>query len=167
MGRERCNPVDHPGERHIPASRADRQRRIARLHYLRAEEHGQDPENTRRLCHEQSPIGKGRTTRSNRRRAILEPDWLDRGPRKHFATVMKSLHIRGLDEAVVEGLKRRARRHRRSLQKEVEVLLTDAAQMVPPEGATSMSMRELLNMVSTGRQDDRWGRDELYGDDGR
>jgi plasmid stability protein len=80
---------------------------------------------------------------------------------------MKSLHIRGLDESVVEGLKRRARRHRRSLQKEVEVLLTDAAQMAPPEGATSTSMRELLHMVSTGRQDDHWGRDEIYGDDGR
>lgn len=91
----------------------------------------------------------------------------DSHPHKHFATNMKSLHIRGLDEAVIEGLKRRARRHRRSLQKEVELVLIDAAQMAPVEGTASASLRDLLHIVSTGQRDDRWGRDEIYGDDGR
>ncbi|MCC5839644.1 MAG: hypothetical protein JJT96_05920 [Opitutales bacterium] len=80
---------------------------------------------------------------------------------------MKALHIRGLDEAVVEGLKRRARRHRRSLQKEVEVVLTEAAQMVPEDTAAPVSLKSLLRTVSTGRSADYWSRDEIYGDDGR
>jgi plasmid stability protein len=47
---------------------------------------------------------------------------------------MKSLHIRNLDEGILLGLKARAERHHRSVQKEVEVLLRDAARMVhiPP-----------------------------------
>jgi plasmid stability protein len=80
---------------------------------------------------------------------------------------MKSLHIRGLDEAVVEGLKRRARRHRRSLQKEVELVLTDAARMAPPEAASVPSMKALLRTVATGKRADRWSREEIYDDAGR
>jgi hypothetical protein len=85
----------------------------------------------------------------------------------HFNTSMKSLHIRNLDDATLEGLKRRARRHRRSLQKEVEKLLSDAAQMVPP-GSVEDSRRILrLNTVSTGHAQSNWNRESIYGDDGR
>jgi plasmid stability protein len=80
---------------------------------------------------------------------------------------MKSLHIRDLDDAVVEGLKRRARRHHRSLQKEVTSLLTDAALMVPPESSPEESPLRRLHVVETGRADSNWSRDELYGDGGR
>ena len=80
---------------------------------------------------------------------------------------MKSLHIRGLEETVVEGLKRRARRHRRSLQKEVEVVLTEAARMVPEDSGAETSLRSLLRTVSTGETRDDWSRDTIYGDDGR
>lgn len=80
---------------------------------------------------------------------------------------MKSIHIRGLEDAVVEGLKRRARRHRRSLQKEVEAVLTDAAQMVPEDSATQISLKSLLKTVSTGRSDNEFSREAIYGDDGR
>jgi len=85
----------------------------------------------------------------------------------HFATAMKSLHIRGLDDAVLEGLKRRARRHRRSLQKEVEAVLADAARMAPEGSEGQVSLKSLLRTVSTGEASDRWSREKIYGDDGR
>jgi len=75
---------------------------------------------------------------------------------------MKSLHIRSLDEEALLGLKRRAARHRRSLQKEVEVLLSDAARMVPKEALGESSPLSGLKMVRTGRKKLGWNREELY-----
>lgn len=82
---------------------------------------------------------------------------------------MKSLHIRNLDEQVLTGLKRRAVRHRRSLQKEIEVLLQDAARMSPPEDGADKEPELKLHTVSTGKKTSQttWSRDEIYGDDGR
>jgi len=80
---------------------------------------------------------------------------------------MKSLHIRNLDEATLEGLKRRARRHRRSLQKEVESLLSDAAVMLPPGGSPDDPPRLKLKTVTTGQSGQDWSRESIYGDDGR
>jgi plasmid stability protein len=82
---------------------------------------------------------------------------------------MKSLHIRNLDEKVLTGLKRRAVRHRRSLQKEIEVLLEDAARMSPPEDSIDDEPELKLHTVSTGKKisQNTWSRDEIYGDDGR
>lgn len=80
---------------------------------------------------------------------------------------MKSLHIRQLDEDVVEGLKRRARRHHRSLQKEVESLLIDAARMVPPDVDSGESVLSGLKTVASGRKKTNWSRGAFYGDDGR
>lgn len=79
---------------------------------------------------------------------------------------MKSLHIRNLDDKVLAGLKRRAVRHRRSLQKEIEVLLEDAARMSPPEEQLEARPKFKLNVVSSG-QSRTWSREDLYGDDGR
>ncbi len=80
---------------------------------------------------------------------------------------MKSIHIRDLDESVIAGLKRRAKRHHRSLQKEVTVLLTDAARMIPPESPLETSPLERLNYVETGEAEFNWSRKDLYDDDGR
>jgi plasmid stability protein len=80
---------------------------------------------------------------------------------------MKSLHIRNLDDATLEGLKRRARRHRRSLQKEVEDLLSDAARMIPPSPVEESRRTLRLNRVSTGHTKSDWTRESIYGDDGR
>ncbi|PXA05287.1 hypothetical protein DDZ13_00020 [Coraliomargarita sinensis] len=80
---------------------------------------------------------------------------------------MKSLHIRNLDDEVLSGLKRRASRHRRSLQKEIEVLLKDAARMSPPEEDPAEIAELKLNTVADGRADITWNRDMIYGDDGR
>lgn len=76
---------------------------------------------------------------------------------------MKSVHIRDLKEETLLGLKRRAARHRRSLQKEMQVLLEEAASMVPPDGKEDF----VLNIVSTGKDESKWSRDEIYLDDGR
>jgi plasmid stability protein len=76
---------------------------------------------------------------------------------------MKSVHIRDLKEETLLGLKRRAARHRRSLQKEMQVLLEEAASMVPPDGKEDF----VLNIVSTGKDESKWSRDEIYSDDGR
>ena len=74
---------------------------------------------------------------------------------------MKSIHIRDLSEETVLGLKQRAARHRRSLQKEVQVLLEEAARMQP--GRTGGLD---LHFARTGNQGG-WTREEIYGDTGR
>lgn len=79
---------------------------------------------------------------------------------------MKSIHIRQVDEKTLEGLKRRARRHRRSLQKEIEVLLEDAARMVPEEEPAE-SLLSGLKTASTGNRETDWSRETIYGDEGR
>jgi plasmid stability protein len=80
---------------------------------------------------------------------------------------MKSLHIRHLNDEVLSALKRRAARHRRSLQKEVEVLLEDAARMSPPEENAIQTPEFHLNTVSSGQSTSTWSREDIYGDDGR
>lgn len=78
---------------------------------------------------------------------------------------MKSLHIRNLDEATLQGLKRRAQRHRRSLQKEVESLLNDAARMLPSSADVDSPGRLRLHTVQTGKTQSDWPRESIYGDD--
>jgi plasmid stability protein len=80
---------------------------------------------------------------------------------------MKSIHIRNLDEEVLHGLKVRAERHHRSVQKEVEVLLRDAAQMVNGDDDSMESPLKNLHIVHSGHKDSTWSRDSIYGDDGR
>lgn len=79
---------------------------------------------------------------------------------------MKSLHIRNLDDDVLLGLKVRAERHHRSVQKEVEVLLRDAAQMIQPREAAPSPLRD-LHLVESKRTLSDWSRESIYGDDGR
>ena len=81
----------------------------------------------------------------------------------HNDTSMKSIHIRDLKEETLQALKRRAARHRRSLQKEMQVLLEDAASMAPPEHKEKLS----LKIVTTGNLKGQWSRNEIYSDDGR
>lgn len=78
---------------------------------------------------------------------------------------MKSLHIRNLEEETLAGLKVRAKRHHRSLQKEVEVLLKDAASMVAH--VEPVPLMDRLHTVKTGETNGTWSREEIYGDDGR
>ena len=59
------------------------------------------------------------------------------------------------------GLKQRAERHRRSLQKEVQVLLEEAARMQPARGGGLK-----LHLANTGNKGS-WTREEIYGEAGR
>ncbi len=77
---------------------------------------------------------------------------------------MKSLHIRDLPEDTLAGLKRRAERHRRSLQKELRLLLEEAARMEPTD--LKEPARLSLRKVKTGAKG-TWRRKEIYGDEGR
>jgi plasmid stability protein len=80
---------------------------------------------------------------------------------------MKSIHIRNLSNATLSGLKRRAALHRRSLQKEVESVLHDAATMLPSDEATVPNAKLRLHSVASGRTDSEWNRESIYSDDGR
>ena len=82
---------------------------------------------------------------------------------------MKSIHIREIDAATLDGLKRRAARHHRSLQKELVVLLKDAAEMAPSQDTKAAKAEEklFLHTVASGRRDANWSRESIYGDDGR
>jgi len=77
----------------------------------------------------------------------------------HYATAMKSLHIRDVSEQTIERLKRRASRHHRSLQGELQVLLEEAAKQVVSGDSSEFS----LHTVRThGNQD--WSREGIYED---
>jgi plasmid stability protein len=77
---------------------------------------------------------------------------------------MKSLHIREISDATLSALKRRAARHRRSLQKEVQVLLEEAARM-QADGQHDQP-RLQLRIVHTGGAG-HWHREEIYDNSGR
>lgn len=80
---------------------------------------------------------------------------------------MKAVHIRQIDDEVLDALKRRARRHSRSLQKEIESLLVDAAQMQPLKMGGPSNPLDSIRTASTGHADMTWSRESVYGDDGR
>jgi len=76
---------------------------------------------------------------------------------------MKSIHIRDIDENVLDALKRLAGSHYRSLQGELHFILERAAVMAPPEDRTESFS---LNTVNTGRKT-TWTREEIYDSGGR
>jgi len=76
---------------------------------------------------------------------------------------MRSLHVREVDESVLERLKRLAQMHHRSLQGEVRAILENASRQAP--GGNSREGIDLVT-VETGR-DGTWSRDEIYDDSAR
>jgi plasmid stability protein len=76
---------------------------------------------------------------------------------------MPSIHIRDLPQKTLEALRRRAQAHHRSVQGELRAILDEAARAAPPP-AGHPPVR--LHQVEVGG-DQRWTREELYGDDGR
>ena len=77
----------------------------------------------------------------------------------HYDTAMKSLHIRAVPEQTIERLKRRAMRHHRSLQGELQALLEDAAKQVVPDDNARFSLKTVRTQ---GAQD--WSREGIYED---
>lgn len=76
---------------------------------------------------------------------------------------MPALHIRDVPETTIAAIKARAVRHGRSMQQELRLLLDAAA-----DQASSPYEVEPLKL-KIGRSGGRssWGREEIYGDDGR
>jgi plasmid stability protein len=76
---------------------------------------------------------------------------------------MKSLHIRDVDERVLENLHRLARAHHRSVQGEVRAILEEASRYAP-----TLDVHERLDLVTTdtGRKAP-WSRRDIYDDDAR
>ena len=76
---------------------------------------------------------------------------------------MKSLHIRDVDEVVLDRLRTRAGMHHRSLQGEVRAILQEAAEMAPDPYA----VRELDLVTVSVKDPGSWSREQIYGDDAR
>jgi plasmid stability protein len=79
---------------------------------------------------------------------------------------MASLLIRNLDDAAVERLKARARRHNRSLQGEVKSILESEARtagQVPGRPGRRELKIHTVNIPTRAT----WSRGEIYDDDGR
>jgi plasmid stability protein len=76
---------------------------------------------------------------------------------------MKSLHIRDVDQATIDALKRMARHSHRSLQGEVRDILDRAARMAPADDGESDL--DLVTVEIGGVSS--WRRSEVYGDHGR
>jgi plasmid stability protein len=78
---------------------------------------------------------------------------------------MPAVHIRNLDDSVIEALKRRAAQSHRSLEAELRVILEAAAS--EEGGKPRRRTRRLrLRTVSIGALAG-YGRDEIYGDEDR
>lgn len=76
---------------------------------------------------------------------------------------MKALHIRNVDELVLERLRARAAAHHRSLQGELRAILEEASMLAPDAGPDSELDLVTVPGVGTGS----WSRDEIYDDDAR
>ena len=76
---------------------------------------------------------------------------------------MAALHIRHIPEEALAALKRRAKLNHRSLQKEVRLILLEAAGKAPPVEP----LPPIRLIMSNSNPDTDWSRDEIYGDDGR
>lgn len=76
---------------------------------------------------------------------------------------MGAVHVRDIPTGVLEVLKRRAKRHQRSLQGELRHILTTVAQEEPsPDPSPPLKLH-----FSEARPQTTWSREEIYGDDGR
>lgn len=78
---------------------------------------------------------------------------------------MPAIHVRDVDDAVLEALKARAVRNRRSLQGEIRVILEQAAEeSSAPRGTSKRRLR--LRTVRVGAPV-RYSRDVIYEDEQR
>lgn len=76
---------------------------------------------------------------------------------------MPAVHVRDVPPEVLAALKRRARRHHRSLQGELKELLSEVAR----EERSGEPVPPLDLRLSRASPRTSWSREEIYGDDGR
>lgn len=74
---------------------------------------------------------------------------------------MSALHVRNVDDAVIDALKRRAASNHRSLEGELREVLQQAAFGELEKAHRRRRLK--LTTVAVG-QKSRFGRDEIYGD---
>jgi plasmid stability protein len=75
---------------------------------------------------------------------------------------MSAVHVRNLDDAVIDALKRRAQANHRSLEGELRAILQAAA--TEASGRKGAKKRLRLNTVDL-EGPSSYGRDEIYADD--
>ncbi len=76
---------------------------------------------------------------------------------------MSSLHIRNIDEKTLSSLKRLAKRHHRSLQGELHLILQRASELALDE-----NIEEDLDLITVHSElKNPWGREDIYSDDDR
>ena len=76
---------------------------------------------------------------------------------------MAAVHVREVPEKVLNALKRRARRHERSLQGELRHILAAVAREEP----SREPLPPLELHFSDADPQINWSREEIYSDDGR
>jgi plasmid stability protein len=76
---------------------------------------------------------------------------------------MPAIQIRDVPPEVIAALKRRAARHERSLEGELRYVLAVMAREEPPP----LPLPPLHLKLSQASPPTTWGREEIYGDDGR
>ncbi|MFY9823000.1 MAG: hypothetical protein WAM82_16580 [Thermoanaerobaculia bacterium] len=76
---------------------------------------------------------------------------------------MPAVQIRDVPPEVIAALKRRAARHERSLEGELRYVLAAMAREEPPP----LPLPPLHLKLSQASPPTTWGREEIYGDDGR
>jgi plasmid stability protein len=79
---------------------------------------------------------------------------------------MRSLHIRDVEETILERLKLLARLHHRSVQGEIRAILEEASRLAPMHDQTAVRPLSITT-VSAGNETASWDRQEIYGDDAR
>lgn len=80
---------------------------------------------------------------------------------------MPAIHVREIPDETLAALKRRAAAHHRSLQMELREILDRAALEAPSEDRLPSIAEELTMASNVPPSRDMWGREEIYGDDGR
>jgi plasmid stability protein len=72
----------------------------------------------------------------------------------HDDAAVKLPHIRAVPEQTIERPKRRAMRHHRSLQGELQVMLAEAAKQVAPDDNARFALKTVRTQ---GPRTGRWG----------
>ena len=76
---------------------------------------------------------------------------------------MKSILIRDIDQKTLYALKRLARAHNRSLQRELHEIVERAAAFAPT--VEPVSTLDIITVKTEGES--TWRREEIYGDEAR
>ena len=73
---------------------------------------------------------------------------------------MKSIHIRDIDQKLLQRLKKLAKMHHRSMQGELKTIISEAVRKIPEAGPD-----EELDLISVSTENRQpWRREDYYDD---